>query len=59
MTYWQDIVFSLILAPIRSGLSTSRRPRLLPLYIGVFLLIIGLRPVEQKKPLKYYALPSI
>jgi hypothetical protein len=34
MIHRQDIVSSLILAPIRSGLSMSRRPRLLPLYIG-------------------------
>jgi hypothetical protein len=33
----QDAVFSLILVPIKSGLSMSRRPRFLPLYIRKIL----------------------
>jgi phosphate/sulfate permease len=49
MTYRQDIVFSLILAPIRSGLR------------GFCLFNISrfLMEYQQKNPLKYYALPFL
>ena len=49
MTRRQDIVSSLILAPIRSGLR------------GFCLLILGIFSMEyqQKNPLKYYALPFL
>jgi len=48
MTYRQDIVLSLILVPIRSGLR------------GICLFILEIFSIEyqQKNPLKYYALPS-
>jgi hypothetical protein len=49
MTHRQDIVFSLILVPIRSGLR------------GFCLFILGIFSIEyqQKNPLKYYALPFL
>jgi hypothetical protein len=49
MTHRQDVVFSLILVPIRSGLR------------GFCLLILEIFPMDylQKKPLKYYALPFL
>jgi len=48
MTHRQDIVSSLILVPIRSGLR------------GFCLFILEKLSMEyqQKNPLKYYALPS-
>ncbi len=45
--YRLDIVSSLILVPIRSGLSTSRRPRLLPLYIKNILNGISAKESAQ------------
>src|SRR4030042_1203840 len=49
MTYRQDILFSLILVPIRSGLR------------GFFLFILEIFSMEyqQKNPLKYCALPFL
>jgi hypothetical protein len=49
MTFRQDIVFSLILAPIRSGLR------------GFCLFILEIFSIEyqQKNPLKYYTLPFL
>ena len=47
MTHRQDIVSSLILAPIRFGLSMSRRPRLLPLYIRNILNGISAKKSAQ------------
>ena len=49
MTYRQDIVSSLILVPIRSGLR------------GFCLFILGIFSLEyqQKNPLRYYTLPSL
>jgi len=49
MTYRQDIVFSLILVPIRSGLRG----------FCLFILEILLMEYQQKNPLKYYALPFL
>jgi hypothetical protein len=49
MVHRQDIVFSLILAPIRSGLR------------GFCLFILEIFSIEyqQKNPLEYYALPFL
>jgi hypothetical protein len=49
MVYRQDIVFSLILVPIRSGLRG----------FCLFILVIFLKDYQQKNPLKYYALPFL
>jgi ABC-type phosphate transport system permease subunit len=49
MTLRQDIVSSLILAPIRSGLRG----------FCLFILGIFLKEYQQKNPLKYYALPLL
>jgi len=49
MTYRQDILFSLILAPIRSGLRG----------FCLFILEIFSMEYQQKNPLRYYALPSL
>jgi hypothetical protein len=48
MTYRQDIVFSLILVPIRSGLRG----------FCLFILEILSLDYRQKNPLKYYPLPG-
>jgi hypothetical protein len=48
-TYRQDIVPSLILAPIRSGLRG----------FCLFILEIFSMEYQQKNPLKYYALPFL
>jgi hypothetical protein len=48
MTHRQDIVFSLILVPIRSGLRG----------FCLFILEIFLMEYRQKNPLKYYVLPE-
>jgi hypothetical protein len=47
MTYRQDIIFSLILVPIISGLRG----------FCLFILEIFSMEYQQKNPLKYYALP--
>ena len=49
MTYRQDIVSSLILVPIRSGLRG----------FCLFILEKFLMEYQQKNPLKYYALPFL
>ena len=49
MTLRQDIVSSLILVPIRSGLRG----------FCLFILGIFLKEYQQKNPLKYYALPFL
>jgi hypothetical protein len=49
MTYRQDIVSSLILAPIRSRLRG----------FCLFILEIFSKEYQQKNPLKYYALPFL
>jgi hypothetical protein len=49
MTHRQDIVSSLILAPIRSGLRG----------FCLFILEKFLMDYQQKNPLKYYALPFL
>jgi hypothetical protein len=49
MTHRQDIVSSLILVPIRSGLRG----------FCLFILEIFLKDYQQKNPLKYYALPFL
>ena len=49
MTHGQDIVSSLILAPIRSGLRG----------FCLFILEIFSMDYQQKNPLKYYALPLL
>jgi hypothetical protein len=49
MTHRQDIVFSLILVPIRSGLRG----------FCLFILEIFSMEYQQKNPLKYYALPLL
>ena len=49
MTYRQDIVSSLILAPIRSGLRG----------FCLFILEIFSMEYQQKNPLKYYDLPFL
>jgi len=49
MTYRQDIVPSLILVPIRSGLRG----------FCLFILEIFSMEYQQKNPLKYYALPFL
>jgi hypothetical protein len=49
MTHRQDIVSSLILVPIRSGL---RR-------FCLFILEIFSMEYQQKNPLRYYALPFV
>jgi len=49
MTHRQDIVSSLILAPIRSGLRG----------FCLFILEIFSMEYQQKNPLKYYALPFL
>ncbi len=54
MTYRQDIVFSLILVPIRSGLRGFCLPFISPLAKGDEG---GSIEYQQKNPLKYYALP--
>jgi hypothetical protein len=49
MTYRQDIVSSLILAPIKSG------------FRGFFLFILEIfsKEYQQKNTLRYYALPFL
>jgi len=49
MTQRQDIVSSLILAPIRSGLRG----------FCLFILEIFTMEYQQKNPLRYYALPFL
>ena len=49
MTHRQDIVCSLILVPIRSGLRG----------FCLFILEIFSMEYQQKNPLKYYALPFL
>ena len=49
MTHRQDIVLSLILAPIRSGLRG----------FCLFILEIFSMEYQQKNPLRYYALPLL
>jgi hypothetical protein len=49
MTHRQNIVSSLILAPIRSGLRG----------FCLFILEIFSMDYQQKNPLKYYALPFL
>jgi hypothetical protein len=49
MTYRQDIVSSLILVPIRSGLRG----------FCLFIFEIFSMEYQQKNPLKYYALPFL
>jgi hypothetical protein len=47
--YRQDIVSSLILVPIRSGLRG----------FCLFILVIFLMEYQQKNPLRYHALPFL
>jgi len=49
MTYRQDTVSSLILAPIRSGLRG----------FCLFILVIFSMEYQQKNPLRYYVLPFL